>query len=351
MSKKQILVSDHVPYREFKGEIEFITKDKNGNIVDRHIEPNIVKIYAKEIIAHRIPFSKVWNPAGGTGTGAWEASGIDPDEEFAAKYILFGASFDENGVALDAEDTRYYTFDEGAGTYTAKRLGPGAEFNGGLINAIPIADPGRPLKKIENVDFEETYQPAGTPLLQADVRPMSNIVLLETTLRIDEYNGLSSTDSDFFTITEVALAAGREIDEVGTCECPPEELFLEGSSDSDGLLISFSGTDVVTLDASESEIDLIGVGDSVKIVAAGGTAGSEDTLDQITPFYQVIAKSVGGRDIQLDRVPVDSDNNPLTGEAAVFRNTLRIFSHRILKVPVKKSVDFEILVRWRLIIN
>jgi hypothetical protein len=332
-----------------KGEIEFIFKDRNGNIIGRQVEHNIVKIFAKEILSHRMPYSKVWDPTAGSGAGAWVSSGIDQDEEFAPKYILFGASFDEDNVPLDANDPRYYTQDPVTSIFVPNTLGVGAEFDGELINAIPLAEPNRPLKKIEKISFDATYQPAGTPLLQEDVRAMNNIVLLETTLRLDEYNGFGLTNSDFFTITEVALAGGRIIDASNACDKTPRECFLETSSSGDALLASTNGSDIVNIDSSESEVDLIKEGDQIKIVAAGGTAAASDTLNQINPFYLVVSKAVGGRDVQLDRVPVDSNNNPIIGSVGLLRDTLRLFSHRILATPIKKSENFEIIVRWRII--
>jgi hypothetical protein len=353
MSK--ITAQDALKGNYARGEIEFIFRDRNGREISRHIEHNIIKIFAKEILAHQMPYSKVWDPEAESGTGAWVSSGIDSLEEFAPKYILFGASFDENMIPLDANDSRYYTQDPVTGIFVPVQLGVGAEFEGGLINAVPIAEPDRPLKRVESITFNPTYQPSGTPLLQADVRAMNNIVLLETTLKLDEYNGFGLTDSDFFTITEVALAGGRVIGSPSTtgpdCEGTPREIFLEPGADGDALLASANGTDVVSLDSSEAEVDLIKEGDQIKIVGAGGTEGSADPFNQITPFYLVTSKSVGGRDIQLDRVPVNADNVPITGPVGLLRDTLRIFSHRILSTPVKKSNNFEIIVRWKIIFS
>ena len=50
-------------------------------------------------------------------------------------------------------------------------------------------------------------------------------------------------------------------------------------------------------------------------------------------------------------MPVDDNNTPITGVVGVYRDGFRIFSHRILKSPIKKSSDFEIVVRWRIILN
>jgi len=340
-------------YKEYRGEIEFIIKDRLGNVVDTFVEPNIVKIFGKEILSHRMFHSKVWDRTANSGTGAWIQNPVDPNEDFSVKYILFGASFDENGVPLDTNDTRYYQTDPITQIAVPNKLTPGADWGGGLINAIPLAEPDRPLKRIENIAFEPTFQPAGTPQLQADVRAMNNIVLLETTLLPEEYNGfgLSSGGGDSFTITEVALAGGRELDVIGSCECDPKKIFLEGDSEGIALAATASGSDVITLDTTLTDVNTIREGDQIKIISAGGTSDSSDTLGQVTPFYLVLSKSVGGRDIQLDRVPVDASQNPIVGPIGVFRDTLRIFSHRILSTPVRKTSDFEILVRWRIVFN
>ena len=331
-----------------RGFIEFIIKDRRGNVVERRQE-NLIKIFMKEVLAHRLPFSKVWNPVGGTGTGAWEDGTWDPAEEFAAKYIMFGASFDENGVPLDDNDPRFYTLDSTTQTMVPIRLGVGAEYDGGLINAVPLADPNRPLKKIEAVSFEPTAQPAGTPLLQDDVRSMNNIVSMSTTLRLEEYNGFGLTNSDYFTITEVALVAGKTFNETPCCECDPKDVFLEGNPDGSPLMVTANGTDVVTLDATEP-VDVIKKGDQVKLVELGTGSGSgTDGLNQVTPFYLVIDKLPGGRDIQLDRVPSDADQKPIMGDIGIYRTTMRIIAHRVLNTPLKKSQDYEIIVKWNVI--
>lgn len=336
--------------KRYQGEIEFIIKDRNGNIVEHIRQPNIIKIFAKEILAHRLPYHKVWDPNASTGAGAWVTHNIDIDE-FAAKYIVFGASFDEYGNPLDSADTRFYTPDSIIGGFVPISLGVGAEYDGGLINAIPIAEPSRPLKKIERIFYESSYQPSGTPLLQEDVRAINNIVVLETTLRKEEYNGLGLTSSDFFTLTEVALVGAEEVDSVGACECNPRDIFLTGSSDGNAFLASASGTSTISLDISETEVDAIKEGDQIKIVSAGSTAAEDEILGQLNPYYLVLSKVIGGRDITLDRVPVTATNDPLIGGIGVLRDGFKIFSHRVLKSPIKKSEDFEIIVRWRIIFN
>lgn len=349
---KSLSVGDKFNMDKTNGVLEFIIRDRHGRVVERRTQQNLVKIFAKELLSHRLPSSEIWDVNANSGTGGWVASGIDPTEEFSARYILFGASFDDDGVPLDTEDTRFYTEDSVTDTFIPVALGPGAEFSGGLINAITIAEPDRPLLRVENIGFEASFQPAGTPFLEADVRGINNIVRLETTLRLDEYNGFGLSGSDFFTITEVALAGGKKLDDIGTCECTPRELFLEASSDGDALnAILTSGSDVVSLNASESEVDLIKEGDQIKLVASGGTPKSNTELNQLNPFYLVVSKQSGGRDIQLDRTPVDIDNSPLSGSVGLLRDTLRIFSHTILKAPLKKSADFEILTRWSIIFS
>lgn len=347
---------DHTPTpnKGAKGVLEFIIKDKKGNVVKRWYEPNIVKIFAKEMLAHRLPPTEVWDRNANSGAGGYVDAAIDTNEEFSARYILFGASFDENGVPLDTNDSRYYVIDTVSGASVPIRLGPGAEFEGGLINAIPLTEPQRPLMKVESISFQPTFQPSGTPLLQEDVRGMNNILVLETTLRLDEYNGLGVTESDFFTITEVALVGGRKISSINQCECNPRSLFLEGIDSTGGtegdspFPATASGNDVVTLDSAYASS--VKQGDQIKIVGPTDSAGVE-TVSQVSPFYLVVSKADGGRDCQLDRVPVDTDNNPIVGSIGVFRDTLRIFSHRILSAPIKKSADFEITVVWRIIFN
>lgn len=336
-----------------RGELEFIVKDKHGRIVNRIVEPNLIKIFAKEIIAHRIAPSQIWDPDASTGSGAYIASNVDPDEDFSVKYIVFGASYDDSGVPLDTNDTRYYTRDPITNTYIPIKVEAGAAYDGGLINPIPISEPDRPLKRVENVSFDATYQPTGTPLLHSDVRAMNNILIVETTLQSDEYNGLGTTNSDYFTLTEVALAGGKLLGSVGDCDCDPHELFLEGSTDGDALAITFSGGDVITIDPGESASDVANIvaGDQIKIVDAGDTVGDTIAIDQVTPYYLVTAKSGSGYELTLDRVPTDSENTPLTGTAGIFRDTFRLYSHRILQTPIKKSSDFEITVRWSIIFS
>lgn len=337
--------------RSYRGELEFEIRDRHGRLINRIRYPNLIKIFAKEILAHRLPYSKVWDPNGGSGTGAWVAHNIDIDE-FALKYIVFGASFDANGNPLDTADTRFYTADSVTGGYIPITLGTGAEYDGGIINPVPISEPTRPLKRIERIYFEPSYQPAGTPLLQPDVRAMNNVLVLETTLLKDEYNGFGTTASDFFTLTEVALVGAAEVDAVGACECDPRDIFLTGDSVSgDAFLASASGTATVSLDPSVTEVDAIKEGDQVKIVTPGTTAAADSILNQLNPYYLVINKVLGGRDITLDRTPVDVDGVALTGDVGLLRDGFRIFAHRILKAPIRKSADVEITCRWRIILN
>jgi hypothetical protein len=329
------------------GEIEIIIKDIHGRVLEHNRQHNIVKIGAKEILAHRLPYEKIWDPNASSGAGAWVASGLNA-ADYAPKYILFGASFDpDTGAALDTTDPRYYTTDPITGLTIPITLGVGAEYDGGLINAIPISEPGRPLKRVESIYYQPTYQPAGTPLMQDDVRAMNNIVVFETTLTKDEYNGFGLTDSDYFTITEVALAGGKELGEVGQCECDPKTIFLEGKADGTPIIATATGTATISIDIADiAYVDVISEGDQIKITNVDGT-----TLSQINEYYLVTSKLVGGSDIGLDRTPVDSDGNNITGAIGIFRDSLRLFSQRILKVPFKKSSDFMIVVRWSIIMN
>ncbi len=345
-----ITLPESVNYRTYRGEVEFEIRDLNGRTLSLQREPNLIKIQAKEILSHRLPHDRVWDPNASGGAGAWVAHTIDLDE-FAAKYIVFGASFDSDGNPLDTADTRFYVNDTVTGGFIPITLGVGAEYDGGLINAVPISEPTRPLKKVERIFFESSYQPAGTPLLEADVRAMNNIVVLETTLRKAEYNGLGLTASDFFTITEVALVGAAERDSVGACECDPRDIFLTGSADGDPFVASTSGGATISLDSSETEVNAINEGDQIKIVAVDSTAADDLILGQVNPYYLIVSKAAGGRDMVLDRTPVDSSNTALTGNVGVFRDGFRVFSHRILKSPVKKSEDFEIVTRWRIIMN
>ena len=54
---------------------------------------------------------------------------------------------------------------------------------------------------------------------------------------------------------------------------------------------------------------------------------------------------------ETDRVPVDLNGAALTGDAGVFKDTLQLFSQRILSTPVQKSESFEIVVRWTIVFN
>jgi hypothetical protein len=191
--------------------------------------------------------------------------------------------------------------------------------------------------------------------MQNDVRAMNNIVVFETTLTKDEYNGFGLTDTDYFTITEVALAGGKELPlsaESGTgyCNDDPKTLFLEGKTDGIAITANATGTATVTIDPTDiAYVNVISEGDQIKIVNAGDNACQY--LPQINDHYLVCTKAVSGSDIVLDRTPVDENGNPITGPIGLFRDSLRLFSHRILKTPFKKSADFMIIVRWSIIMN
>lgn len=357
MQTRDVEVKDTVK-RTYAGEIEIEIRDKDGEVIKKYREPNIIKIFAKDILSHRAPSTTKWDPMAGSGTGgygAWVDTEIDPDEEYSLKYILLGASFDENGIPLDVKDDRYYQQDPVTGLYRPLRLEPGAYYDGGLINAIPINEEcKRPLKRIEDFRYEATYQPAGTPLLQEDVRAINNILICETTLRTDEYNGFRGLNEDAFTITEVALAAGRRIDHVDDCDITPNQVFSEGPYAATAV----GGTNVVQLSCASTGTDdwcpFIHVGDQVKITSCDGTGGditAGDDLDQVSPWYLVMDKENFGQNLVLDRVPTTSDGANISGDVCVTKNSLRIFSHRILNSPIKKTSDFEIRIAWHIIFS
>jgi hypothetical protein len=74
-------------YRKaYQGELEFEIRDRHGRTLNKWREPNLIKIFAKEILSHRLPHSRVWDPNANTGAGDWVSHNLDLDE-FAAKYI------------------------------------------------------------------------------------------------------------------------------------------------------------------------------------------------------------------------------------------------------------------------
>ena len=110
------------------------------------------------------------------------------------------------------------------------------------------------------------------------------------------------------------------------------------------------GTDVISIAPIETEVDLIKEGDQIKIVGADDSE-SENSIAQVSPYYLVVNKVVGGRDIQLDRTPVDTNNTPISGSIGVYRDTLRIIAQRVLSAPFKKMDLFEVECEWSIIMN
>lgn len=334
-----------------KGEIEFETRDALGRTINK--TNNLIKIFTKEVLSHRVPSQYIWDPNANSGAGSWISNGLNLDE-FAPRYIVFGASFNNNGSPLDYADTRFYAPDQVSGGYIPVTLGVGAEYSGGLINPIPVTEPTIPLKRVERIYFEPSYQPAGTPLLQSDVRCLNNVVVFETTLKKEEYNGFGTVASNYFTITEVALVAAKQVNSVGACNCNPKLLFLGGNG-STAINAVASGSSTVSIASSVSQtlVDSISIGDQIMITAQGqsNTSIPANPLNQVSPYYLVVNKSSGGRDMTLDRVPVNNSNAPITGNVGVFRDGFRILAHRVLPTPYRKSSAFEIVVRWRMIFN
>lgn len=350
MNKNTIRLPERVG-SNFKGEVEIEVRDKRGRTISKHSEQNLIKIFAKEMLSHTLPYSKIWDPDADTGSGAWIDSGVDASEEFAAKYILLGASFDDDGLPLSTTDTRYYQNDPVSGGTVAITPEVGADHYGGLINPVPISEPNRPLKRIENIYFEPSYQPSDSPLISSDVRAMNNVLVLESTLKTNEYNGFGASDSDFFTITEVALAGGAPLgSSIGACECDPYILFLEGvgGANDRSIDVTLNGSTTISIDPSVAAADVnrIAEGDQILLVdRITGTDEDYDIISQVNPYYLVVSKATGGRDVVLDRTPT-VNGSAMTGNAGIYRSTLRLFSQRILSVPFKKSSDFEIVIRW-----
>lgn len=350
--KNQVEVRDRMP-KNYHGEVEIEIRNRSGDTILTRSEPNIIKIYAKEVLAHRAPASMKWDHTilNDDGShGAWIPSEVDPFEEFSLKYICFGASFDDRGYPLDVHDPRFYQQDPMTGLYRPINLTPGATYGGGLINPIPINEEcARPLKRIEDFKFEPTYQPAGTPYLHDDVRAMNNILVTETTLRVDEYNGFSNLPGEYFTISEVALCGGKYVGGISDCNIDPHDIFIEGPYEA----YAEGGTNVISLseEGTEDVYNLVDVGDMIKI-AAPSEDPTEGPLDQMSPYYLITDKSCSdGSELILDRVPKTKDNANIAGDLWVYRDTFRVFAHRILNTPVKKSADFEIIVRWRIIFS
>ncbi len=419
-------------FKTLRGEIEILTKDVNGNVISSFRQPNLIKASAKEILAKMVT-NRIWNGV------QWEDN--DTNEEFELKYFLFGASFDENYAALGSSDPRFYTVNQLTNAITPIQLSPGGDY---LINPIPLRESENlPLKRIESMTWEASYQPSDTPYLNSDVRPMNNVLVLGTTIKPFEYNGLDS--NGYFTITEIALASGKEIDSDAASEltgssrtiaqCLPEHVFLEGVGESsiNQVIGSISGN-TFSIDPSVADPDSIKIGDKVLIVQrsinaeitapssgnvisilpadaanllsyiggsvpvdgapaavdVGGalnlikitaintgtgevtfvkqtTLGQDELgglavsisdsifvenynlLDQTNPWYLVMSKQVGGRDVVLDRTPKDSDNVEVSGPAGIYRSTNRLFAHRILNAPVTKSSVYELEIKWRII--
>lgn len=333
---------ESINQKELNGSVHIIVRDAVTNeIVSDYFEKNIIKVFAKEILAHSIVPARLWD----TLSSSWVSHNLNL-EKYRPRYIVLGGSFDSSGAPLSSLDTRYYETDILNGGFKPIRLTPGATNGGGLINPVPIAEPSRPLKRIERVYFEPSYQPAGSPQLYDDVRAMNNVVVFQTTLASNEYNGITGTSGDFITITEVALVGAPEVGNIGACECDPKTIFLDGDSSGLAFNATASGASTISLDMSAVNINDIVEGDQIKIVVQNGQPDTTNVLNQINPYYLVINKATGGRDITLDRIPLDANGTPITGPIGVLVDSFKIFSHRILSSPIKKSADFVIDIRW-----
>jgi len=327
--------------RTLNGALHVIVRDVRTNeIVQDSIQQNIIKVFAKEIISHSIVPNNIWD----VNSSNWIPVDINT-EIYRPRYIALGGSFDESGAPTSGLDSRFYENDPIAGGFRPITLSPGATDGGGLINPVPISAPSRPLKRIERIYFEPSYQPAGSPFLNDDVRALNNVVVFQTTLLANEYNGLTTSDS-FLTITEAGLIGAPEQPVLGACECAPRKIFLKGDSNELAFRALASDGATVTLDPSVVNVNDIVEGNQIKIVAPDSDTETEDVLNQHNPYYLVLNKSQGGHDITLDRVPTSLGNRPLNGPIGIFQDNFRMFSHRILASPVKKSVNFEVELRW-----
>lgn len=336
------------------GKLEIIIKDKNGNVIDRRIDHNIIKIFMKDHIPHTLAYPYVWDPTGGTGEGDWVANVLNHADLYHPKYIILGAAFDTSpssyGSPLSTNDADYYETDPISGQKSPKTLYSGAEYGGGLIKPIPIkVSDGRPLKRIESATTElATYQPPGTPYLRNDVRALFNVLKLQTTLEIDEYNGFSDT-YNYFDICEVALVSGPAFGaSVSDCDCDPEQLFLlgdgcvyndGGATTVDAMEVTLTaGSTILTLSNADNA-DCIYPGDQIKLIAPGYT--------QTTQHYLVYSKS--GNQLTLDRVPKDDQNvNLPSGTYTMWVDRHRILCHRILESPFSKTSALEVTIIWNI---
>lgn len=335
-------IAEMLKTKELNGAVHIIFRDaKTNEVISETLEKNIIKSFAKECISHSIVPFKIWDPI----SNLWVENGLEL-EPYRPRYIVFGGSFDENGAPLSGIDTRFYETDTLNGGFKPIKLSPSATNGGGLINPVPIAEPNRPLKRIERVYFEPSYQPAGSPQMFDDIRALNNVVVFQTTLTASEYNGLTGTSGDFLTLTEVALVAAPEMNSVGACECDPRNIFLIGDNDTMSFDAVASGAPTVSLDMATVNVNEIKEGDQVKLVAPNSTNETTNILNQVNPYYLVVSKALGGRDVTLDRIPTDAMGVPITGSIGLFKDSFKIFSHRVISSPLKKSADFVVEVRW-----
>ena len=331
------------------GEIELLFKNKHGQIVDKKVFHNIIKIYMKDHIAHTLPYPYVWDPTGGTGSGDWVTNDVNRDL-FFPKYIIIGAAYDTStanyGAPLNTNDTDYYKTDPISGQKVPITLYSGDTYNG-LIKAIPInVSNNIPLKRIENISFDATYQPPGTPYLRSDVRAMYNIVSFKTTLTTSEYNGFGGSYTSF-DICELALVSGPAFDSsVSDCDCDPHTLFMMGDGgnyDTGASAVSpidisiVEGSNIITL-ANASNANYIYEGDQIKLIS---------THSMISEYYLVMNKS--GATLTLDRVPKDDTNTNLpSGNYTMWVDRFRMLAHSILPQPFSKTSALEVDITWKI---
>lgn len=330
-----IHILDRHPTTNTHGTIQIITKNKHGQTIKTHTQTNTLKTHLKETLTHQIQPNNLWNPNANNGTGAWQPNTTKLDRT-TPRYIILGASYDTNGNPIQ-NDPRYYTTNNQNQT-TPIKITPGNTHPNLLINPIPINTPNRPLKKIQNIYLTNTYQPAGTPTLQTDTQALNTTITFETTLQTEEYNGITGIGQDHFTITEIGIATGPE--EYTTnpteavCEKLPHELFQNTYN------VNLTGTATVVIDTT-TDTTTLHQGDQVQITDPTGTT-------QLNNYYLIIHKTPGGHDITLDRIPTDTNGNPITGATTLIQNNMQIIAHRILTYPQTKNINTELTIRWSL---
>lgn len=280
---------------------------------------NIIKVAAKEVMAINLAPPRVWDP----NEQEWVDNSLSDD--MSVRYMWFG-------------------------TGSTSMLSSSFNYDGSLQEPILISTL-TPLKRIESVYLNNSYQPSGNPYNHDDVRAILNEIVFETVMKADEYNELPDTSGSDVILAEAGLVAARELPVDDDCGCAPDILFLGTENDGTAIPITFSGSEVVTINVSSSKHTTIKAGDQIKIVASGTLkTDMHDVIEQHNPYYTVVEKLTNGRDLLLDRIPRNADNDILTGSAGIFRVGHRLICYK--KIPVfRKSFPLEITFSWAFLIG